>query len=49
MLIKTESVDILLLSRLWGTIMPEICRRAHRGEEWKCFFGYKIYPTLKSE
>lgn len=38
-----------MLSRLWGTIMPEICRRAHIGEEWKCFFGYKIYPTLKSE
>ncbi|XP_003972118.3 palmitoleoyl-protein carboxylesterase notum1a-like [Takifugu rubripes] len=34
--------------RQWRTIMPEICRRAHIGEEWKCFFGYKIYPTLKS-
>uniref|UniRef100_A0A3Q3WMJ4 Notum, palmitoleoyl-protein carboxylesterase n=1 Tax=Mola mola TaxID=94237 RepID=A0A3Q3WMJ4_MOLML len=34
--------------RYWGTIMPEICRQAHVGEEWNCFFGYKIYPTLKS-
>lgn len=47
--VKREIDDILLLSRQWGTIMPEICRRAHIGEEWKCFFGYKIYPTLKSE
>uniref|UniRef100_H3D966 Notum, palmitoleoyl-protein carboxylesterase n=1 Tax=Tetraodon nigroviridis TaxID=99883 RepID=H3D966_TETNG len=34
--------------RLWGTMMPESCRRLHTGEEWMCFFGYKIYPTLKS-
>lgn len=36
-------------SRQWWTVMPEVCRRAHLGEEWKCFFGNNIYPTLKSE
>lgn len=39
----------LLLSRYWGGLMPESCRQAHVGEEWNCFFGYKVYPTLKSE
>lgn len=38
-----------LLSRYWGGLMPESCRQAHVGEEWNCFFGYKVYPTLKSE
>uniref|UniRef100_A0A8C7K0I1 Notum, palmitoleoyl-protein carboxylesterase n=1 Tax=Oncorhynchus kisutch TaxID=8019 RepID=A0A8C7K0I1_ONCKI len=23
-------------------------RQTHIGEEWNCFFGYKVYPTLKS-
>ncbi|XP_040892322.1 inactive palmitoleoyl-protein carboxylesterase notum1b isoform X1 [Toxotes jaculatrix] len=34
--------------RYWGGLVPESCRQAHVGEEWKCFFGYKVYPTLKS-
>uniref|UniRef100_A0A3Q3B859 Notum, palmitoleoyl-protein carboxylesterase n=1 Tax=Kryptolebias marmoratus TaxID=37003 RepID=A0A3Q3B859_KRYMA len=33
--------------RFWGGLVPESCRQAHVGEEWNCFFGYKIYPTLK--
>uniref|UniRef100_A0A665UXZ5 Notum, palmitoleoyl-protein carboxylesterase n=1 Tax=Echeneis naucrates TaxID=173247 RepID=A0A665UXZ5_ECHNA len=35
-------------SRYWGGQVPESCRQAHLGEEWNCFFGYKVYPTLKS-
>uniref|UniRef100_A0A3P9MTM6 Notum, palmitoleoyl-protein carboxylesterase n=1 Tax=Poecilia reticulata TaxID=8081 RepID=A0A3P9MTM6_POERE len=34
--------------RYWGGLVPESCRQAHVGEEWSCFFGYKVYPTLKS-
>ncbi|KAM3864935.1 inactive palmitoleoyl-protein carboxylesterase notum1b [Diretmus argenteus] len=34
--------------RYWGGLVPESCRQAHVGEEWLCFFGYKVYPTLKS-
>uniref|UniRef100_A0A3Q2PUA8 Notum, palmitoleoyl-protein carboxylesterase n=1 Tax=Fundulus heteroclitus TaxID=8078 RepID=A0A3Q2PUA8_FUNHE len=34
--------------RHWGGLVPESCRQAHVGEEWNCFFGYKVYPTLKS-
>ncbi|KAM9769183.1 inactive palmitoleoyl-protein carboxylesterase notum1b [Menidia menidia] len=34
--------------RYWGGQVPEGCRRVHVGEEWSCFFGYKVYPTIKS-
>ncbi|XP_068607212.1 inactive palmitoleoyl-protein carboxylesterase notum1b [Brachionichthys hirsutus] len=34
--------------RYWGSLVPESCRQAHVGEEWNCFFGYKLQPTLKS-
>ncbi|KAK5617906.1 Palmitoleoyl-protein carboxylesterase notum1a [Crenichthys baileyi] len=34
--------------RYWAGLVPETCRQAHVGEEWNCFFGYKVYPTLKS-
>uniref|UniRef100_A0A1A7WGK3 Notum pectinacetylesterase 1a n=3 Tax=Iconisemion striatum TaxID=60296 RepID=A0A1A7WGK3_9TELE len=34
--------------RYWDGVVPESCRQAHVGEEWNCFFGYKIYSTLKS-
>uniref|UniRef100_W5LMR8 Notum, palmitoleoyl-protein carboxylesterase n=1 Tax=Astyanax mexicanus TaxID=7994 RepID=W5LMR8_ASTMX len=34
--------------RYWGGVVPERCRLAHTGAEWNCFFGYKVYPTLKS-
>lgn len=35
--------------RLWNAVIPERCRQLfRRGDEWQCFFGYRIYPTLKS-
>uniref|UniRef100_A0A2K6Q3E0 Notum, palmitoleoyl-protein carboxylesterase n=1 Tax=Rhinopithecus roxellana TaxID=61622 RepID=A0A2K6Q3E0_RHIRO len=34
--------------RYWNGVVPERCRRQFQeGEEWNCFFGYKIYPTLR--
>lgn len=29
--------------------MPERCRQTHEGEEWNCFFGYRVFPSIKSE
>ncbi|XP_051529312.1 palmitoleoyl-protein carboxylesterase notum1a-like [Myxocyprinus asiaticus] len=34
--------------RYWASVVPEHCRRVFEGEEWNCFFGYKVHPTLKS-
>uniref|UniRef100_A0A8C8S9F6 Notum, palmitoleoyl-protein carboxylesterase n=1 Tax=Pelusios castaneus TaxID=367368 RepID=A0A8C8S9F6_9SAUR len=34
--------------RYWNGIVPERCKlQFEEGEEWNCFFGYKIYPTLR--
>ncbi|XP_049996380.1 palmitoleoyl-protein carboxylesterase NOTUM isoform X1 [Alexandromys fortis] len=34
--------------RYWNGIVPERCQRQFKeGEEWNCFFGYKVYPTLR--
>ncbi|XP_060696916.1 carboxylesterase notum2 [Hemiscyllium ocellatum] len=35
--------------RMWNSVVPERCRQHYRrGEEWQCFFGYRMYPFLKS-
>ena len=40
--------NIALSSRYWNGIVPERCKLQFKeGEEWNCFFGYKIYPTLR--
>ncbi|XP_016819043.2 palmitoleoyl-protein carboxylesterase NOTUM isoform X2 [Cricetulus griseus] len=34
--------------RYWNGMVPERCQRQFKeGEEWNCFFGYKVYPTLR--
>ncbi|XP_066092968.1 palmitoleoyl-protein carboxylesterase NOTUM isoform X3 [Saccopteryx bilineata] len=34
--------------RYWNGVVPERCRHQFKeGEEWNCFFGYKVYPTLR--
>ncbi len=36
--------------RLWHGRVPKSCQTAHPGgEEWRCYFGYRLYPTLKSK
>lgn len=35
--------------RYWGGVVPERCRQTHEGEEWNCFFGYRVFPSIKSE
>ncbi|XP_051904239.1 palmitoleoyl-protein carboxylesterase notum1a isoform X1 [Hippocampus zosterae] len=34
--------------KYWGGVVPEKCRQAHEGEEWNCFFGYRVFPSIKS-
>ncbi|KAK8767969.1 hypothetical protein V5799_005251 [Amblyomma americanum] len=35
--------------RLWNGQVPERCRPLHReDEQWRCYFGYRIYPSLKA-
>ncbi|KAL7849952.1 hypothetical protein SRHO_G00193010 [Serrasalmus rhombeus] len=33
--------------KYWGGVVPERCRLAHEGSEWNCFFGYRVYPTIR--
>lgn len=33
---------------LWEGSLPEACVAAHPTEPWRCYFGHRIYPFLKS-
>ena len=33
---------------MWRARIPQSCAQTFPGQEWKCFFGYRIYPTMKS-
>lgn len=33
--------------KLWGGQVPEECAKQHTEEPWRCYFGYRLYPTLK--
>ena len=33
----------------WKARVPESCRATYPGQEWKCFYGFRIYPTMKSK
>ncbi|XP_050026869.1 palmitoleoyl-protein carboxylesterase NOTUM [Dermacentor andersoni] len=35
--------------RLWNGQVPDRCRPLYSDyEQWRCYFGYRIYPTLKA-
>lgn len=34
--------------KLWHGALPEACTAAHPTEPWRCYFGHRLYPTLKS-
>lgn len=34
--------------KLWDGILPSSCLSHYPDEPWKCYFGYRIYPTLKT-
>ncbi|XP_055843396.1 palmitoleoyl-protein carboxylesterase NOTUM isoform X2 [Episyrphus balteatus] len=34
--------------KLWEGQLPESCVKQHKEEPWRCYFGYRLYPTLES-
>ncbi|XP_066155966.1 palmitoleoyl-protein carboxylesterase NOTUM [Euwallacea fornicatus] len=34
---------------LWQGRVPRRCREQYLDEPWRCYFGYRIYPTLKAQ
>jgi len=35
--------------RMWDARVPEACRQVYPDQPWKCFFGYRLYPLIKSK
>ncbi|XP_034253699.1 uncharacterized protein LOC117652715 [Thrips palmi] len=33
---------------LWRARMPSACAAHHRAEPWRCYFGYRLYPTIRA-
>ncbi|XP_011290569.1 palmitoleoyl-protein carboxylesterase NOTUM [Musca domestica] len=33
---------------LWKGLLPEACVEQYKSEPWRCYFGYRLYPTLKT-
>ena len=33
--------------KLWEGALPDDCAREHINEPWRCYFGHRLYPTLK--
>ena len=46
---RSPSATVALGTQLWRARVPDSCAQAFPGEHWKCFFGYRIYPTMKSK
>ena len=46
---SSPSATVAAGAELWRARVPDTCAQAFPGEEWKCFFGYRIYPTMKSK
>ncbi|XP_055535882.1 palmitoleoyl-protein carboxylesterase NOTUM isoform X2 [Wyeomyia smithii] len=34
--------------RMWDGALPQACVAEHTREPWRCYFGYRLYNTLKS-
>ncbi|XP_013107487.2 palmitoleoyl-protein carboxylesterase NOTUM [Stomoxys calcitrans] len=33
---------------LWKGLLPEACVEQYKAEPWRCYFGYRLYPTMKT-
>lgn len=44
----TPSQSIRQAMHLWNGQVPEACASAHLDEPWRCYFGYRVYQTLKT-
>uniref|UniRef100_T1JJQ7 Pectin acetylesterase n=1 Tax=Strigamia maritima TaxID=126957 RepID=T1JJQ7_STRMM len=44
----TEAVKLGF--KFWNGQLPESCRAQYASDEWwKCYFGYRVYPTMQSK
>lgn len=34
--------------KYWNGLVPTNCHNQYTSEPWRCYFGYRIYPTLKT-
>nr|4UZK_A Chain A, Notum [Drosophila melanogaster]4UZK_B Chain B, Notum [Drosophila melanogaster] len=34
--------------KLWQGLLPEECTKSYPTEPWRCYYGYRLYPTLKT-
>ncbi|XP_076267774.1 palmitoleoyl-protein carboxylesterase notum isoform X2 [Rhynchophorus ferrugineus] len=32
----------------WAGKVPRRCKESYKDEPWRCYFGYRLYPTLKT-
>lgn len=43
-----STVDVVKQGwKLWGGALPDACVAKHATEPWRCYFGHRLYPTLK--
>lgn len=44
------AADVVKLGyKMWGGDLPEACTAKHPNEPWRCYFGYRLYPTLNGK
>ena len=46
---RSPAATVSTGAQLWRARVPDTCAQHFPGNEWKCFFGYRIYPTMRSE
>lgn len=43
-----STVDVVKQGwKLWGGALPDACVAKHAAEPWRCYFGHRLYPTMK--
>lgn len=44
------AADVVKLGyKMWGGDLPEACTAKYPNEPWRCYFGYRLYPTLNGK
>lgn len=45
-----SSTDMVQLGHtLWDGLLPDACVEMYSSEPWRCYFGHRIYETMKGE
>ena len=47
--VQSPASTVSVGAHLWRARVPDACAQHYPGQEWKCFFGYRIYPTIRSK